>query len=649
MKKRIISILLALVLCVGLLPTLALGAEIVASGTCGALGYHLPWTLDSNGTLTISGNGRMGDYFNGKYDGLNLWTPYKTNIKQVIIQEGVTNIGENAFSGCTNLIEVTLPNGLTDIGESAFSNCSSLVSINIPNGVTSISYYAFQNCTALKSIVIPDSVTVLRGWLFYNCTSLMSVTLPKNVLDSDSNFGEFMFYNCSNLTTVTLPNNIVRISEHAFNQCSSLRSIVIPSGVTEIGRYAFFNCNLLSDVYFDGTEEQWGKVFIGEENYMLLVATKHFAPVAVSSVTLNTNKRELIDGSTVTLTATVLPADATDKTVTWSSSDPAVATVDNGTVTAVGVGTATITAKAGDVTATCTVTVEPKPTSGVILDQSLLSLDVGATATLTATVLPEDATDKTVTWTSSDPAVATVENGVITAVAAGSATITAAAGGQSATCAVTVTASADPTPVDPTPVDPTPVDPTPVDPTPVDPTPQPHNPFTDVPLGEWFTDAVLWAVEHGITNGTSDTTFSPGKGCTRGQVATFLWRAFGSIAPKITVNPFDDVKDGEYYYNPVLWAVENGVTNGASKDAFGPKNTCTRGQVVTFLWRAAGSPEPKSKTNPFTDVKTTDYFYKAVLWAVENGITNGTSDTTFSPGNTCTRAHVVTFLYRAMT
>ncbi|MBR2831456.1 MAG: S-layer homology domain-containing protein [Oscillospiraceae bacterium] len=179
-------------------------------------------------------------------------------------------------------------------------------------------------------------------------------------------------------------------------------------------------------------------------------------------------------------------------------------------------------------------------------------------------------------------------------------------------------------------------------------TPVGANPFTDVPAGTWYTDAVLWAVANGITNGTSDTTFSPGKGCTRGQVATFLWRANGSAEPKKAGNPFTDVKSGEYYYKPVLWAVEKGVTNGLSASTFGPGNTCTRGQVVTFLWRAAGSPEPRSKTNPFADVKTTDYFYKAVLWAVENGITNGTSDTTFSPGNTCTRAHVVTFLYRAM-
>ncbi len=628
MKKRIISILLALVLCVGLLPVVALGAEITDKGSYGG---GISWALDSDGTITISGVGEMRGTTHPYWDML------KDRIKQVIIEDGITGIAD--FGYCQNLKSVSIANTVTTIGVQTFVHCSNLTSIIIPDSVTRIRQGAFQY-TGIKSIRIPDSVKEMSISTFDGCSDLESIVLPFGITCIGSN----MFSGCSSLRSITIPDNVSEIEYSAFNGCNSLRSVTLPNTLTEIGNHAFFNCNLLSDVYYDGTEEQWGKIFIGEENYMLLVATKHFAPVAVSSVTLNSNSLDLIAGGSGTLTATVLPDNATEKTVTWTSSDPAVASVDaDGTVTAVGVGTATITAKAGDVTATCTVTVEPKPTSGVVLDQAALSLDIGATATLAATVLPEDATDKTVTWTSSDPTVATVDNGIVTAVAAGTTTITAAAGDQSATCSVTVKAEEQP-------VDPTPIDPTPVDPEPVNPEPSwPDCPFTDVPLGEWFTDAVLWAVEHGITNGTSDTTFSPGKGCTRGQVASFLWRAFGSIAPKITVNPFDDVKDGEYYFNPVLWAVENGVTNGVSKDAFGPKNTCTRGQVVTFLWRAAGSPEPESKNNPFTDVKMTDYFYKAVLWAVENGITNGTSDTTFSPGNTCTRAHVVTFLYRAMT
>ena len=173
--------------------------------------------------------------------------------------------------------------------------------------------------------------------------------------------------------------------------------------------------------------------------------------------------------------------------------------------------------------------------------------------------------------------------------------------------------------------------------------------FTDVtdPSTFFFTP-VYWAVDRGITSGTSPTTFSPYSPCTRAQVVTFLWRAAGS--PKVTgvVNPFGDVKAGAYYYDAVLWAVDKGVTTGTSPSTFSPEATCTRGQVVTFLWRNAGSPAPKTGKNPFADVNGKDYFCSAVLWAVEKGVTNGTSATAFSPNSQCQRSHVVTFLYRDM-
>ena len=169
----------------------------------------------------------------------------------------------------------------------------------------------------------------------------------------------------------------------------------------------------------------------------------------------------------------------------------------------------------------------------------------------------------------------------------------------------------------------------------------------DVKETDYFYDAVLWAVGCGITKGTDATHFSPNAGCTRGQVVTFLWRAAGQPEPKGANNPFEDVKSDEYYYKAVLWAVENEITSGTSKTTFSPDSTCTRGQIVTFLWRANGQPTPKGSSNPFGDVKQSDYFYTAVLWAVENGVTAGTGKTTFSPNDTCTRGQVVTFLYRA--
>lgn len=176
----------------------------------------------------------------------------------------------------------------------------------------------------------------------------------------------------------------------------------------------------------------------------------------------------------------------------------------------------------------------------------------------------------------------------------------------------------------------------------------PPIPFTDVKAGDYFALPVLWAVENNITNGTSANTFSPEKSCTRGQVVTFLWRAAGSPEPATADNPFTDVKESAYYYKAVLWAVENGITTGMGKGKFSPDNTCTRGQVATFLWRAKGEPAPENETNPFADVEGTAYYYKAVLWAVEKGITTGTGKGKFSPDSTCTRGQIVTFLYRAM-
>ena len=172
------------------------------------------------------------------------------------------------------------------------------------------------------------------------------------------------------------------------------------------------------------------------------------------------------------------------------------------------------------------------------------------------------------------------------------------------------------------------------------------NPFTDVPAGSYYEDAVIWAVDKGITTGTSATTFNPNGICTRAQAVTFLWRAAGSPAAKSAVMPFTDVKAGSYYETAVLWAVENGITKGTSDTMFSPDATCTRAQIVTFLWRSQKSPAA-GMANPFADVAADTYYIDAVLWAVKHNITVGTTFSIFSPDEECTRAQIVTFLYRA--
>ena len=175
----------------------------------------------------------------------------------------------------------------------------------------------------------------------------------------------------------------------------------------------------------------------------------------------------------------------------------------------------------------------------------------------------------------------------------------------------------------------------------------PENPFVDVKKDDYYYDAVIWAVGKGIAKGVTDTTFQPNASCTRAEMVTFLYRAAGSPEPTNKVNPFTDVAEDSYYYKAVLWAVEKGIAKGTSETTFSPNDTCTRGQAVAFLYRYANSPAV-SGSNSFADVSKTAYYYDGTLWAVSKKVTEGTSATTFSPNDLCTRGQIVTFLYRYM-
>lgn len=488
------------------------------------------------------------------------------------------------------------------------------------------------------------------------------------------------------------------------------------------------NVSWKSDDTAVATVDQNGKVTAVGEGEAIITATTEDgkytatctvkvspAPVAANGVTLTLDKTTLNVGEKQTLTATVLPAYATNKNVTWVSSDTSVATVENGVVTAVGKGTATITVTTedGGYTATCEVTVK-LPVSAVTLNETSTALVVGNTKQLTATVAPANADDSTVTWKSGNTNVATVDQtGKVTAVGVGTTTITATAGGKSATCTVTVTAK--PVPIEAialrdaavsvggtiqlepvfTPADTTQRDViwTSSDRTiaTVDANGRVRGvaegkvtitvtstadrsitasctvtvtknlsddlvsiigalgnsslPFNDVTVRDYFYDAVKWAVDRGITSGTSRYTFSPDAPCTRAQVVTFLWRAAGCPQPTSKSNPFTDVRADDYFYTAVLWAVENGITNGTSAKTFSPDATVTRAQVVTFLWRANG--QPTAGNSGFADVSADKYYATAVAWAVFQRITTGTGFGVFSPDAACTRAQIVTFLYRA--
>ena len=388
-----------------------------------------------------------------------------------------------------------------------------------------------------------------------------------------------------------------------------------------------------------------------------------YAFIPVTSVTLAPETLSIEEGKTAELTATISPANASDQQFSWDVKDTEIASVygytsETKTVTALKEGQTQITVTVDGQTASCTVTVTPRTISveSITLNKTQLSLVKGATETLTATVLPTTATDKAVTWESSDTAVATVENGVVTAVAAGNATITAKAGEKTATCAVTVT--------------------------------NPSNSGSSSGGGGSSTPRYAVTVPDKTENGSlsvtpknakkgSDVTITatPDKGYEVGDIVAKDAKGnkltlrdngdgtytFTMPASKVTVTAafaekkaepiapeklFADVSAEEYYYEAVKWASENGVTGGIGENLFGANLPCTRAQIVTFLWRAAGSPEPKGMSG-FVDVSADAYYAKAVAWAVEQGIVSGTSATTFSPDAVCTRAQSVAFLYRA--
>ncbi len=251
----------------------------------------------------------------------------------------------------------------------------------------------------------------------------------------------------------------------------------------------------------------------------------------------------------------------------------------------------------------------PAPQVTLKLDKSSASVICGGTATLKATLTGSK--DK-VTWKSSDTKIATVDaNGKITTKMAGTVKITASAAGKKATCTVTVL-------------------------------------YKDVTnKSDFWYAPTNYLTKNGIVKGyDNQTLFKPANECSRAQMVTFLWRLAGQPNPNKTTTDFTDIKTTDYFYKPVLWAVEMGITTGVSKEKFNPQGICTRAQTVTFLWRMAGKPAPKAKTCKFTDIKTTDYFYKATIWASEMKIVAGYDDNTFRPQNNCLRRQMVTFLYK---
>ena len=558
---------------------------------------RLTFTSDSDGSLTVSGGTSSN---NG-----NAWVPgvYASGI--TVNNCNVTAIGGTASDSYP--VAYAMSKAPTLVGakvakvNTATSEPDTTVETYDPSHISRYKYLEIKQDTTDTSVAAP--VITPEGGYFTGSQNVTiscpmnDVTIRYTTDGTDPNVNTGMEYTAS--STITLNT----------------------TGKTTIKAIAVKGNNKKSDV----VTAEFTQRAAGEE------VTKVALDVAVDTHNMTTKV-----GNTEKLTATVQYKKETTSgvTVTWLSDNPDVATVaQDGTITAKSVGKARVTAAVVENGVTysdfCDVIVEARPSSSHHSSSSTTYYDVNAA------VSGEGGSVAASTKRASRGTTVTV-------------TATAASGYQVAQVsavdkdgkAVSLTDKGDGVYTFVMPA------------SKVDVTahfaqvqkPEEKDPYGDVSKDSYYYDAVKWAAETGVTTGVGDGLFAPEWVCTRGQIVTFLWRASGSPAPKATELPFTDVAADAYYAQAVLWAVENGITNGTSETTFSPDQTCTRAHAVAFLYRMSGSPAAAGST--FSDVAADAYYRAAVAWAVEKGITNGTSGTTFSPDDTCTRGQIVTFLYR---
>lgn len=672
MKKRILSTLLAFAMVLTLLPGTAWAAT-VASGTCGT---NLTWILDEDGMLTILGTGSMEDY---SYNSMP-WYSSRSQIKTVVIGNGITSVGSYAFYDCTNLNSVTIPGSVASIGNYAFYNCLSLTSVTIPKGVTYFSISA-ENAEIVE-LDKTTGVSVLGNSLSYDVRLTTNggnhmfgisgqTESAVNVCYGENDVAEIRADNLKNVTFESLYDGtsyvfssndgtatIVETSDNSLsienrdgrktyaiffnpnggtvdsiysstNVMGKLDSLPIPTrtGYTFDGWYTTTNGDekVSEDrVYSKNTTlyAHWAKDVVQGHTHNWSTtwssdANGHWHNCISQNCPITTNSQKdgyaphTSDGGKVTTPAT----STTDGTRTYSCmvcgyvirAENIPATGDSSSSGGSSSGSSGGSSSGNGYS----ISTPSKVTGGTV---RVSPSNAGKGITVTVTVTPDTGykLDKLTVTDSKGNELKLVDKGD--------------GKFQFVMPASKVNVNAAFVKVEDVPT-------------------QPTSRFTDVPSGTYYADAVAWAVEKGITVGTSATTFSPNASCTRAQTVTFLWRAAGSPAPQGSTNPFTDVQPGTYCYDAVLWAVEQGITSGTSATMFSPDAIVTRGQTVTFLYRATGSPET-SGSNSFGDVDSNTYYASAVQWAVDKGVTSGTSATTFSPDSNCTRAQIVTFLYR---
>lgn len=678
------------------------GAALSAALDSGSIDGGLSWSLSRSGALTISGSGKMPDF--SSVANAAPWDKQKDKIQSVVIESGVQSISGGAFSGCTALEKVSIsdtvaqidlnafggctslaafevaegnkaflsvggvlfsadkellrcpvgksadyavPSGTVAIAGGAFKDCAKLESLVIPDSVISIGESAFENCAALKRITLPKSITKLEASCFSGCTALAEIALPDGV----KTLGEKVFSGCAALKSVKIPAEVTVIPTEAFSGCSSLESITIPKSVSHINERAFDGCTALKKVDYLGSDTDWSRVTKETSNNAFDNAEKSFTRTDHEHKYTDTvipptctergctvhlcacgDKREdsytpplghsykggicvrcgILDPNKDTphkhdfIPIVTKPTCLTEGFTTYACSCGECYTKDY--VSAVGHKTQLQNAKAAGCMTGGYTGDEVCTVCGKVFKQGSVIFALGHD--------PQPARVKAPTCTESG------YTGDLICMRCGDMTQigkTVAAAGHKffgGVCSVCGMKGAEAVPE-----------------------------FDDVKPGAFYFDAVQWAVKNGITNGTGKNTFSPNDVCSRYQIVMFLWRAAEQPEAKAAVS-FADVKPGDIFYEAVQWAVERGITKGTDSTSFSPFAPCTRGQIVTFLCRSAGSPKVSGACN-FSDIPADSFCRDAVIWASSEGITNGTSAGRFSPNEGCTRAQVVTFLYRA--
>ena len=542
------------------------------------------WLIDDSGTLILMGSGSFKTSWS---DTNSPWQQYVDKIVKVVIDDGVTGIDTKFLQGFHNMTDLSLPATLKYLGYDTFEGCSKLKYLNVDFGN--------PNYLTVDNVLFNKDKTTL---LFYPHGGSSNYTIPLGV----ETVGKSAFYGNRNLKKVTFFGQVKTIEDRAFMGCENLETVSLPNSLTTIGASAFEDCGLTT-ITISEKVSSIGSYALDEcVNLTDIQVARNNASFSSDGIALfNKDKTKLIQYPLGRQGSYTMP-DTVQEFTTY-------AFWFNRNLTGL------------ELSASLKM-IPDKAFKGC---SQLGALEIPHTVQrIGAEIFSASTAPQTVVFLGSAPA---IPNGapfhdpdgtVYMAAYYPQGDQTWSSGTRKAYGGkihwLEGAAMTD---------------------------------FGDVVTYHWYFEPILWAVEKGITSGTSATTFSPDNICQRAQVVTFLWRAAGSPRPRNTRNPFVDVKRTDFYYNPVLWAVEKGITNGTSASTFGSLDNCNRAAVVTFLWRACGSPAPKNTKNPFVDVKATDFYYKPVLWAIEKGITNGVDATHFGPTAACTRAQVVTFLYRA--